>query len=136
MPPAKQSKSSSTVQVNVDTPPKPVISAPSKPHVPPKPRESNASKNVQKQQEKGVPTQPEKKLEIDLESSKKKKTESSKKLAKLDIKSDRIPKGLRDPISVHNRYNPLEEERMDTSSSHSRRHSLSPTKTKGRIKFN
>jgi hypothetical protein len=40
MSPAIQNKSSSTVQGNVDTPPKQIIFAPSKPQVPPKPRES------------------------------------------------------------------------------------------------
>jgi hypothetical protein len=60
---------------------------------------------------------------------------SSKKHQKPIIKSDRIVKGMRDPISVHNRYNILEEERMDSSSYHSRSHSLSPTKTRTRIKF-
>ena len=79
-------------------------------------------------QEKNIQKQPEKNLEKD--------SESSKKLPKSNIKSDRIPKGMSDPISVHNRYNVLEEERMDTSSSHSRNHSLSPTKTRTKIKFN
>ena len=120
MSPPKENKSTSNVKDNADNPPKQVISAPSKPSVPSKPRESSASKNVQKQ---------EKKLEKDSESS-------SKKLIKPNIKSDRIPKGMRDPISVHNRYNVLEEERMDTSSSHSRSHSLSPSKTSTKIKFN
>jgi hypothetical protein len=73
--------------------------------------------------------------------NKKKKPEkdsesSSKNLIKPNIKSDRIPKGMRDPISVHNRYNVLEVERKDTSSSHSRSHNLSPTKTRTKIKFN
>jgi hypothetical protein len=115
----KENKSTSNVKDNVDTSPKQVISAPSKPNVTPKPRESSASKNIQKQ---------EKKLEKD--------SESSRKLVKPNLKSGRIPKAMRDPISVHNRYNVLEEERMDTSSSHSRSHSLSPTKTRTKIKFN
>jgi hypothetical protein len=120
MSPSKENKSTSNVKDNVDNLPKQVISAPSKPNILPKPRESSASKNIQKQ---------EKKLEKDSESS-------SKKLLKPNIKSDRIPKGMRDPISVHNRYNVLEEERMDTLSSHSRSHSLSPTKRRTKIKSN
>jgi hypothetical protein len=103
-PPSKQNKPNSTTPNSLETPsesPKQVISASPKPHVPPKPKETIAPKNMKKQSDQ--------KREID--------SESSKKLPKSIIKSDRIPKGMRDSISVHNRYNILEEERMDTSSS-------------------
>jgi hypothetical protein len=119
----KQNKSNSTTPNNLDTPSeslKQVISASPKPQVPPKPKETIAPKNVKKQ----------------LDLKREKDSESSKKLPKPIIKSDRIPKGMRDPISVHNRYNILEEERMDTSSSHSRSHSLSPSRTRTNFKYN
>ena len=122
-PASKPNKSISSTLNNLDTPsesPKQVISASPKPNVPPKPTETTATKNVKKQSEQ----------------KREKDSESSKKLSKPIIKSDRIPKGMRDPISVHNRYNILEEERMDTSSSHSRSHSLSPSKTRTKIKLN
>ena len=127
----KENKSNSTTQIHINTSSessKKVISASPKPHVPPKPKEPSAPKNVKKQTEQKLEKHTEQKLEKD--------SESSKKHQKPIIKSDRIPKAMRDPISVHNRYNILEEERMDTSSSHSRSHSLSPTKTRTRIKIN
>ena len=128
-PPSKQNKSNLTTPKNVDTPsesPKQVISASPKPNVPQKPKDSSAPKNVKKPSEQKL-----KQIE-----KPEKDSESSKKLPKPIIKSDRTPKAMRDPISVYNRYNILEEERMDTSSSHSRSHSLSPSKTRTKIKLN
>jgi hypothetical protein len=58
--PAVQNKSNSTVQVNVDTPPKQVISAPSKPQVPPKPRVKCYQKCSQTEREKCSETTREK----------------------------------------------------------------------------
>jgi hypothetical protein len=47
--------------------------------------------------------------------------------------SDRLPKGAKDPVSVHNKFGALEEMECTTSHSSSRARSLSPKNHKGRI---
>ena len=47
--------------------------------------------------------------------------------------SDRLPKGAKDPVAVHNKFGALEEMECTTSHSSSRARSLSPKNHKGRI---
>ena len=47
--------------------------------------------------------------------------------------SDRLPKGAKDPVAMHNKFGALEEMECTPSHSSARARSLSPKKHKGRI---
>ena len=80
---------------------------------------------------KSVATGPAEPVAADIQKQAKRRNSSPKNKSKQY--SDRLPKGAKDPVAVHNKFGALEEMECTTSHSSSRTRSLSPKNKKGGI---